>query len=640
MRFRRRYITKALAAISVVFFVGILMMKTDVKVKKKGGRGRGKEKLEDYNEEEKLGKIEKLYDPNVKKNFDKNGETLNDTGVKKISRREKNNFHKQGDGLVDEDSLIRKDWHDWKVIEQRKLREGPGEQGRKVLIDDTLKRTEEADTRANGFNERISDMVSLDRAVPDIRHPGCKDIKYLEKLPTASIVIPFHNEALSALKRTVHSVFNMSPPELIEEIILVDDYSDRDYLKKELDEYMERFPKVRILRNDKREGLIRTRLNGARVAEGGVVIFLDSHCEANVNWLPPLLERIALNRKRIACPMIDVISNEDFHYATQAGDVMRGAFDWELYYKRIPINEAEMKRRKQDTDPVRSPIMAGGLFAIDRKYFMEELGGYDEGLEVWGGEQYDLSFKVWMCGGEMEEVPCSRVGHIYRKFMSYSVPGGGGVIGRNLQRVVETWMDEWKEHFYRRKSYLKGKSFGDISKQLELRERLKCKNFTWFMTEVAPDILQYYPAIEPEPRVKGPIRSDVKDQCIAVISSTFYLKDCKKGQRHQDFLITWHDDFRTEKEAKQCIDFSNYQPGKTPSFFPCHHGGGNQLWVYNPDSSHIFHPVSGMCLDIQNDKVVMNHCSRDSLTQKWQWNVTDPKKVAEVAKKHPIKFLR
>lgn len=69
-----------------------------------------------------------------------------------------------------------------------------------------------------------------------------------------------------------------------------------------------------------------------------------------------IAERIALNRKRIACPMIDVISNEDFHYATQAGDVMRGAFDWELYYKRIPINEAEMKRRKQDTDPVRYVI--------------------------------------------------------------------------------------------------------------------------------------------------------------------------------------------------------------------------------------------------------------------------------------------
>lgn len=55
-----------------------------------------------------------------------------------------------------------------------------------------------------------------------------------------------------------------------------------------------------------------------------------------------------------------------------------------------------------------------------------------------------------MCGGKIYIVTCSRVGHVFRKTSPYSWPGGvGRIINHNTQRIVEVWMDEYKDFFYK-----------------------------------------------------------------------------------------------------------------------------------------------------------------------------------------------
>lgn len=530
---------------------------------------------------------------------------------------------------VPSEGVRRRDWHDYAVIKREAARSGVGEQGRPYPLSDS-DRVDQA-YRENGFNIFVSNRIALNRSLPDIRHPNCKKKLYAEDLPNTSIIIPFHNEGWSSLLRTVHSVLNRSPPKLLAEIVLVDDFSDKEHLKAPLEEYMVRLPKVRILRTKKREGLIRTRLLGAEAATGDVITFLDSHCEANVNWLPPLLDRIAQNRKTIVCPMIDVIDHDNFGYETQAGDAMRGAFDWEMYYKRIPI--PPQLEKSDPSDPFESPVMAGGLFAVDRKWFWE-LGGYDTGLEIWGGEQYEISFKVWMCGGRMEDIPCSRVGHIYRKYVPYKVPGGVS-LARNLKRVAEVWMDEYAEFMYQRRPEYRHLSAGDVSVQKELRSRLGCRSFRWFMTEVAWDLPKHYPPVEPPAAAWGELRNVGSGLCMESkhfsSGSPIRLEKCLKERGEpswshgQVFTFGWREDIRVGDPLhtkKVCFDAVSHNSPVT--LYDCHGMKGNQLWAYRKDKS-IYHPISNSCVDCSaaQKRIFMNSCDSSSLSQQWLFGNTN-----------------
>lgn len=109
--------------------------------------------------------------------------------------------------------------------------QNPGEMGEAVnIVPNKLLprdiRKYEVGFEKNAFNAFVSDMISVNRSLPDGRHPGCRRIQYTDLRTTASIIMCFHNEAWSVLLRSVHSIINRSPPHLLKEIILVDDFSE------------------------------------------------------------------------------------------------------------------------------------------------------------------------------------------------------------------------------------------------------------------------------------------------------------------------------------------------------------------------------------------------------------------------------
>ena len=115
-------------------------------------------------------------------------------------------------------------------------------------------------------------------------------------------------------------------------------------------------------------------------------------------WLEPLLAPIAANWSAVVTPVIDVIDDTTFafHY-NSARATQVGGFDWNLQYTWRPVPEVDKvggaNGRKRDIDPVHTATMAGGLFAVHREYF-EHIGTYDSAMEIWGGENLELSFRV------------------------------------------------------------------------------------------------------------------------------------------------------------------------------------------------------------------------------------------------------
>uniref|UniRef100_UPI00358E655F polypeptide N-acetylgalactosaminyltransferase 10-like n=1 Tax=Myxine glutinosa TaxID=7769 RepID=UPI00358E655F len=505
------------------------------------------------------------------------------------------------------------DYQNHTSLRLQAARLGPGEQGRPYTYSSYDRRVKLSGYQSYGYNGHVSSKISVDRAIPDTRHSRCASMRYPRSLPSVSVVITYHNEHWSALLRTLRALSSRTPPALLAEIILVDDSSDEGDVAGKLSRYREDLPPLRLTRLRQRAGPLVARTLAARLASAPVLVFLDSHCEPNANWLPPLLERLLQSKHTVACPLVDSIDHGTFEYRTQRGGPRRGAFDWNLDYKRLPLPSTQPQYLPYST------AVLGGVFAVWREYF-EKIGGYDPGLEVMGGENLALSFKVWMCGGRIEEVPCSRVGHVFKKFLPYTIQpisGSGSVILQNLKRVAETWMDDYAEVVYRLKPALRAAHSSNVPSERVALQGLSCHNFSWYLSEVAPEVTEYFPIVEPPAIASGKIRNVGARRCLSASASGITLQRCKRGLvSEQNITLSWRGELRGSLGG--CLDATH--PGARVKTLTCHGERGNQLWRYKQEKQQVYHPASNSCLVAEGDgqtQLLVQMCDLDSTSQQW-----------------------
>ncbi|XP_057294037.1 polypeptide N-acetylgalactosaminyltransferase 13-like isoform X2 [Hydractinia symbiolongicarpus] len=489
-----------------------------------------------------------------------------------------------------------------------------GYMGKGVDIKYFNKYREKVGYTQHAFNLLASDKISLQRKLRDYRNQRCKTKKYPTNLPSTSIIICFHNEAWSTLLRTVHSVINRTPPKFLKEIILVDDASTRDDLKQRLDDYIANLGVVKIIRLKERQGLIRARLSGAKEAKGKVLTFLDAHCECSLGWVEPLLTRIKDDRTNVVMPVIDEISETNFHYNAVPEPFQRGVFKWRLEFTWRPIPQYEDERRKDEAEGIRTPVMAGGLFSIDRDYFYE-LGSYDTGMDIWGGENIEISFRIWMCGGSIEMLPCSRVGHVFRPRFPYSFPNrrgsDGDVVSRNLMRVADVWMDDYAKHFYNIRFDLKRKRHDDVSERKTIRDRLQCKSFKWYLENV-------YPELEiPDDNylAAGEVRNPETGVCLDTLGkqegSPLGLYVCHGQGGNQYFTLNSKGELKSEDN---CLDYN----GHDLYIRDCDSLGLNQKWSY--ENNRIRNDRFNVCLQLKTKNYIATGPCLGTKLQEWVFN--------------------
>lgn len=107
--------------------------------------------------------------------------------------------------------------------------------------------------------------------------------------------------------------------------------------------------------------------------------------------------------------------------------------------------------------------------------------------------------------------------------LSYKKDAKYDYSGRNLKRVAEVWMDDYKNELYLTAPYRYKKiDPGDLTESLARKESLNCKPFQYFLDEIAPEICERFPPSFYGVFAKGAIISDADPNlCVSYMLGQF-----------------------------------------------------------------------------------------------------------------------
>lgn len=472
----------------------------------------------------------------------------------------------------------------------------------------------------NNWTERV-------RPPPDVRHPLCIDdlnnrlykLDLEHRLPDTSIIFCFCDEPRDSLYHSIHSVIDRSPRHLLKEIILVDDGSQAEHLGKPLEEYILTLPvSVHIIRQANRTGLMKARIAGARLAIGETLTFLDSHIDASIGWLEPLMARIGEDRTRAVFPFIDTLAAGTFEYS--AGGIGLVGFNVQLQDHGIALQNIHTHPGNSPIDAQPSPSMAGGLFSINREYFFE-IGAFDEGMEHWGGENIEMGFRIWQCGGSLELIPCSRVAHVFGG-MGPGCPWPGRLpVNKNKWRAIKVWMDDYGDIM---RPYLtEPDDIGNLDARHKLRKTLNCKSFQWFLDNVYPD--SWLNTIR-NPVAQGFLKNRGTNSCLSTEDGK--LKKCpirKRGNTNIFLYYTKRHEIMLEN-FESCLETSmnlTVSQKEGIAVYGCHGSGGNQKWDYDIQTGTLRHENGGYLSVDGSNKVYVSAFLYGNKNQCWDWFIKE-----------------